>query len=102
MSEIGAIVETADLQSFLGAEVGMDASGERLTVALALSHLGFDPDVEAERLSALPRTSAAGDLAEIIVSTPGSLWVQIPIEAGRVFRGDAGHGSDLKPATIPN
>jgi hypothetical protein len=28
--------------------------------------------------------------------------LQIPIEAGRVFRGDAGHGSDLKPATIPN
>jgi hypothetical protein len=28
--------------------------------------------------------------------------VQIPIEAGRVFRFEAGHGSDMKPATIPN
>jgi hypothetical protein len=29
------------------------------------------------------------------------IWVQIPIEAGRVFRGEAGQHSDLKPATIP-
>jgi hypothetical protein len=28
--------------------------------------------------------------------------VQIPIEAGQVFRRDAGQRSDLKPATIPN
>jgi hypothetical protein len=28
--------------------------------------------------------------------------VQIPIEAGRVFRRDAGQRSDMKPATIPN
>jgi hypothetical protein len=28
--------------------------------------------------------------------------LQIPIEAGRVFRFEAGHGSDMKPATIPN
>jgi hypothetical protein len=74
MSNIDVIVETADLQNFLGAEVGMGASGERLTVALALSHMGFDPVLEAERLSALSRASAAGELAEVIVSTPGSLW----------------------------
>jgi hypothetical protein len=74
MSEISAVVEAADLQGFLGAEVGLGASGERITVALALSHMGFDPVLEAERLSALSRASAAGELAEIIVSTPGSLW----------------------------
>lgn len=28
--------------------------------------------------------------------------MQIPIEAGRVFRREAGQRSDLKPATIPN
>jgi len=28
--------------------------------------------------------------------------LQIPIEAGRVFRRDAGQRSDMKPATIPN
>jgi len=27
--------------------------------------------------------------------------VRIPIEAGRVFRREAGQGSDLKSATIP-
>ncbi len=29
------------------------------------------------------------------------LAVRIPIEAGQVFRGEAGHRSDLKPAGIP-
>ena len=28
-------------------------------------------------------------------------WVRIPIQSGRVFRFDAGHHSDLKPAAIP-
>ena len=28
-------------------------------------------------------------------------YVRIPIEAGQVFRGEAGHRSDLKPAGIP-
>ncbi len=30
-----------------------------------------------------------------------SLHLQIPTEAGRVFRFDVGHHSDLKPATVP-
>ena len=29
------------------------------------------------------------------------IGLQIPIEAGRVFRGEAGHRSDLMSATIP-
>jgi hypothetical protein len=74
MIDIGAIIEPADLQSFLGAEVGIGPSGDRLTIARALAHLGFIPALEAERLSALPRTSAVGELTEVIVSTPGSLW----------------------------
>jgi hypothetical protein len=74
MSNIGLIVETADLQNFLRAEVGMGASGERLTVAMALSRLGFEPEPEAERLSAMSRASACKDLAELIVGTPGGTW----------------------------
>ena len=31
----------------------------------------------------------------------GKKWLQIPTEAGRVFRFDVGHHSDLKPATVP-
>ena len=74
MSDIGVIRDTADIQNFLGAEVGMGASGERLTVALALSRLGFDPDREAERLSAMSRALACKDLADLIVATPGGTW----------------------------
>ena len=32
---------------------------------------------------------------------PGASRVRIPTQAGRVFRREAGRGSDLKPATIP-
>jgi hypothetical protein len=76
MSNINAVLDTdtARLENFLNAEVGMGASGERLTVALALSHLGFNPDNEARLLARLSRTAAAVELAKYIVSTPGSLW----------------------------
>jgi hypothetical protein len=76
MSNINAGFETdtSDLQNFLNAEVGMGASGERITVALALSHLGFNPNNEAQLLARLSRTAAAVELAKYIVSTPRSLW----------------------------
>jgi len=35
-------------------------------------------------------------------SAQSEIMLQIPIEAGRVFRRDAGQRSDMKPATIPN
>lgn len=66
--------ETSFVQDFLHADVGSGASGERLTVSLVLSHMGLDPDLEAERLSKLPRAVASRDLADIIVATPGSQW----------------------------
>jgi hypothetical protein len=66
--------EKSDLQDVLQAEVCNGASGERLTVTLALSHLGFNPDLEAERLSALCRASGARELADVIAATPGSTW----------------------------
>jgi hypothetical protein len=66
--------ETSDLNGFLQAEIGSGASGERVTVGLALSHLGLSPDLEAERLSALSRISGARELADLIVATPGSMW----------------------------
>jgi hypothetical protein len=43
-------------------------------------------------LISLPRTR---------VFPAGSIDLQIPTEAGHLFRLDAGHRSDLKPATIP-
>jgi hypothetical protein len=39
------------------------------------------------------------DLAAVRAAVTESLW--IPTEAGRGFRFDVGHRSDLKPATIP-
>lgn len=69
-----SVRETSDLQNFLNAEVGTGASGERVTVAMALSRMGFDPDLQAEILAGASRNDAAIDLANIIVATPGSLW----------------------------
>ncbi len=73
MSDI-RVCETSDLQEFLHAEIGNGASGERVTVALALSRLGFDPELEAGRLSTLSRTTAGKELSEVIFTTPSSTW----------------------------
>ncbi len=35
------------------------------------------------------------------IKTDRDSFVRIPIDSGRVFRREAGHRSDLKPATIP-
>ncbi|MDH2348696.1 hypothetical protein [Bradyrhizobium sp. SSUT77] len=37
----------------------------------------------------------------VIDAIPHSDYLRIPIYSGRVFRLEAGHRSDLKPATIP-
>jgi hypothetical protein len=74
MSDVRAIVESSDLRSFLGAEVVTGASGERLTIGFALSHLGYDRNLEAQRLARLSRKSTASQWAETIVATPRSLW----------------------------
>jgi hypothetical protein len=44
---------------------------------------------------------AAQPVQACIVSNPSKDELRIPIYAGRVFRFEAGHRSDLKPATIP-
>ena len=49
-------------------------------------------------LRALPEWSLIGAPTAIAMR---NLPVRIPIEAGQVFRGEAGHRSDLKPAGIP-
>lgn len=56
-----SVRETSDLQSFVNAEIGTGASGERVTIAMALSRMGFDPDLEAERLAGASRNDAAMD-----------------------------------------
>ena len=48
-----------------------------------------------------PRYEAAADPAAKTVFMRCGYYLRIPIEAGRVFRGEAGHRSDLMSATIP-
>jgi len=36
-----------------------------------------------------------------LIADRDGVYVEIPTEAGRGFRFDVGHRSDLKPATIP-
>jgi hypothetical protein len=67
-------LQRSDLNGFLFADVGVEASGMTLSVLSALSRLGMDPWQEASRLAKLPRTTAIEGLARIIASMPGSLW----------------------------
>lgn len=52
----------SDLNDFLFAELGEEASGMPLSVLSALARLGVDPWVEGNRLSDLPRDVAAREL----------------------------------------
>jgi hypothetical protein len=59
---------------FLYAAVGEEKNGLELTVLSALTRLGFDPWVEAARLSDLPEKAAAQALATIIAGIPEGNW----------------------------
>ena len=67
-------LERSDLNMFLFADVGVEASGMTLTVLSVLSRLGMDPWQEAGRLARLPRTAATEGLAGRIAALPASLW----------------------------
>jgi len=64
----------SDLNDFLFADVGMEASGMTLSVLSVLARLGMDPWQEAGRLARLPRKAAVDGLAAIIAAMPASLW----------------------------
>ncbi|HUZ63756.1 MAG TPA: hypothetical protein VMU82_08600 [Acetobacteraceae bacterium] len=64
----------SDLNGFLFADVGVEASGMTLSVLSALARLGMDPWQEAGRLAKLPRAAAVDGLARIIAAMPASLW----------------------------
>ena len=67
-------LQRSDLNGFLFADVGVEASGMTLSVISALARLGVDPWQEAGRLAKLPRTAAVEGLARIISAMPASLW----------------------------
>ena len=67
-------LQRSDLNRFLFADVGVEASGMTLSVLSALARRGVDPWQEAGRLAKLPQTAAVDGLAKIITAMPASLW----------------------------
>lgn len=62
------------LTPFLAGEIGIEASGQPLSVMSMLARLGKDPWAEAARLAALSAAEATGSLARSIASLPATLW----------------------------
>ncbi|MBV1796539.1 hypothetical protein [Siccirubricoccus sp. G192] len=67
-------LQRSDLNGFLFAEVGVEASGMALSVLSTLARLEMDPWQEAGRLAHLPRLAAVDGLARIIALMPASIW----------------------------
>jgi len=72
-SDVTAL-ERSDLNRFLFADVGTEASGMTLSVVSVLARQGSDPWREAGRLADLPREAATDSLARTIAAMPRSLW----------------------------
>lgn len=73
------------LKDFLFAEIGTGDSGTTLTMISALARSGSDPWIEAARLSALPRASAAETLGLFLGRMP-SAWCSLTDSAATTTR----------------
>jgi hypothetical protein len=69
-------IPRSDLNSFLFADIGVEASGNNLSVLSALARMGMDPWQEGGRLAKLPRRAAADALGKLIEAMPASRWSQ--------------------------
>jgi hypothetical protein len=67
-------LQRSDLNQFLFADVGTEASGMTLSVVSVLARQGSDPWREAGRLADLPKAEATESLARTIADMPKSLW----------------------------
>jgi len=67
-------LQRSDLNQFLFADVGTEASGMTLSVVSVLARQGSDPWREAGRLADLPKAEATDSLARTIAGMPKSLW----------------------------
>src|SRR5208282_4223658 len=67
-----------EFDEFLGASLGEDRSGTRLSVLSALARLNVDPWQEATSLALMPRDAAAARLTELIEALPGATADAIP------------------------
>ncbi len=67
-------LQRSDLNPFLFADVGTEASGMTLSVVSVFARQGSDPWREAGRLADLPKAEATASLARTIAGMPKSLW----------------------------
>ena len=67
-------LQRSDLNNFLFADVGTEASGMTLSVVSLFARQGNDPWREADRLAGLPKSEATASLAGTIAGMPRSLW----------------------------
>lgn len=72
-SDVTAL-QRSDLNQFLFADVGTEASGMTLSVVSVFARQGSDPWREAGRLADLPKAEATDSLARTIAGMPKSLW----------------------------
>jgi len=73
MSDVTAL-QRSDLNEFLFADVGTEASGMMLSVVSLFARQGNDPWREAGRLADLPKAVAADSLARSIADMPHGRW----------------------------
>ena len=69
-----SVLQRSDLNDFLFAVIGTEASGMTLSVLSALARQGSDPWREASRLAHLPKAEAGDSLAHTIADMPRSVW----------------------------
>jgi hypothetical protein len=67
-----------EFDEFLGASLGEDRNGTRLSVLSAFARLNVDPWQEATSLALMPRDAAAARLTELIDALPGATADAIP------------------------
>jgi hypothetical protein len=67
-------LQKSDLNGFLFADIGIEASGNNLSVLSALARVGMDPWQEGGRLAKLPKPAAIDALAKLIAIMPSSQW----------------------------
>jgi hypothetical protein len=67
-------LQHSDLNGFLHADIGIEASGMPLSVLSAFARLGKDPWQEAGRLAQMPQSGAIEGLARMITAIPATHW----------------------------
>lgn len=72
-SDVSAL-QRSDLNTFLFADVGTEASGMMLSVVSLFARQGNDPWREAGRLADLPKAAATDSLAHDIAEMPQGRW----------------------------